>query len=252
MDFGFFISISISIISSFLILDFGQIYESTVARHFLCVIIIVDFSPSFILLEEMDEDGEGRDRDMEQAVWIYAMYLGIDLDEEKDMILIAEKALNTLPRDWQLGFGEPDSEHPGVPYFYNTATEESRWTHPKEQVYFEMVQKERAKQSQEKDKGKGKKKKASTEEVSTAKIGKSGSQGAEVMTIEEFDDGEEDKRPPQKNTQSTNRKSNEMSSFGLSETDFDDVDNVIELVEQEPGQFDSLYITFVQVNSSHS
>ena len=78
------------------------------------------------------------------------------------------------------------------------------------------------------------------------------SDSEELDDSEEFDDGEEDKRPPQKNTQSTNRKSNEMSSFGLSETDFDDVDNVIELVEQEPGQFDSLYITFVQVNSSHS
>ena len=82
---------------------------------------------------------------MEQAALIYALYLGIDLDKEKDLITIAKQALQTLPSNWQLGFGDDDSEHPGVPYFYNTFTEESRWTHPKEAVYFDMVVKERAK-----------------------------------------------------------------------------------------------------------
>ena len=82
---------------------------------------------------------------MEQATLIYALYLGIDLDKEKKLIAIAQQALQTLPKNWKVGFGDDDSEHPGVPYFYNTYTEESRWTHPKEAVYFDMVVKERAK-----------------------------------------------------------------------------------------------------------
>ena len=67
------------------------------------------------------------------------------LQLEKDLITIAQQALHTLPSDWRLGLGDNDSEHPGVPYFYNTFTEESRWTHPNEAVYLDMVVKERAK-----------------------------------------------------------------------------------------------------------
>tara|TARA_A100001015_G_scaffold190390_1_gene212109 strand:+ start:822 stop:1526 length:705 start_codon:yes stop_codon:yes gene_type:complete len=95
-------------------------------RNFLCVVKIA--------------------KGMEQATLIYALYLGIDLENEKELLAIASQALQTLPSDWQLGFGDKNSEHPGVPYFYNTFTEESTWTHPKEAIYFDMVVKQRAKQ----------------------------------------------------------------------------------------------------------
>ena len=88
----------------------------------------------------------------ETAVLIYATYLGIDLDEENELIIIAERALNDLPKDWILEIGDSDSEHPNIPYFYNTASEESSWTHPKEEIYFQIVKDERKKMKSKKNK----------------------------------------------------------------------------------------------------
>ena len=99
---------------------------------------------------------------MEQATLIYALYLGIDLEEEKELIIIAEQALKTLPKNWVLGFGDDDSEHPGVPYFYNSVTDESAWTHPKEDVYFQLVKREREQLQQQRDKNKAEKSSSSS------------------------------------------------------------------------------------------
>ena len=194
------------------------------------------------LEEKMEGSSYDDDEVMEHAIMIYAHYLGIDLDEEKDLIIIAKKALETLPKEWQLGFGEPDSQHSGVPYFYNTTTDESSWTHPKEQIYFELVQKERARlqESDDKKQNKGKKKakKKLNEDRSddASKISKTTPQMEDSMVVEEFDDWEESERANNKVIEpNSKRKSEETTSFGLSEADFDHVDEVVELAEPEPG-----------------
>ena len=101
----------------------------------------------------------------ETAVLIYATYLGIDLDEENELIIIAERALNDLPKDWILEIGDSDSEHPNIPYFFNTASEESSWTHPKEEIYFQIVKDERKKMKSKKNKDSTKQKSRSINDL---------------------------------------------------------------------------------------
>jgi hypothetical protein len=40
-------------------------------------------------------------------------------------------------------FGDDDSEHPGIPYFYDNNAEESSWTHPNEEKFLKLVDVER-------------------------------------------------------------------------------------------------------------
>ena len=75
------------------------------------------------------------------AVFVFAHYLGIDLEKEQALLPVAEKALRTLPEGWSVGIGDGDNE--GIPYFFNEETGESVWKHPKENLYMRKVKEER-------------------------------------------------------------------------------------------------------------
>ena len=51
-------------------------------------------------------------------------------------------------------FGEDDSEHVGIPYFYDNNTEESSWTHPNEEKISKLVDEERIKKKERSRKSK--------------------------------------------------------------------------------------------------
>lgn len=75
--------------------------------------------------------------EMHTAVLVFAHYLGIDIDNDPEMIRIAEDALKNLPSGWELGIGE--HENAGIPYFFNLATEKSVWKHPNEKSLVQIV-----------------------------------------------------------------------------------------------------------------
>ena len=81
------------------------------------------------------------DAEFNTAVYVFAHYLGIDLEKEQVLLHVAETALRTLPDGWSLGIGDGDNE--GIPYFFNEETGESVWKHPKEQLYMKKVKDER-------------------------------------------------------------------------------------------------------------
>eukprot|EP00600_Ochromonadales_sp_CCMP1393_P001730 CAMPEP_0174984910 /NCGR_PEP_ID=MMETSP0004_2-20121128/18016_1 /TAXON_ID=420556 /ORGANISM="Ochromonas sp., Strain CCMP1393" /LENGTH=220 /DNA_ID=CAMNT_0016237435 /DNA_START=16 /DNA_END=675 /DNA_ORIENTATION=- len=82
-------------------------------------------------------DNDGDDEQMATALRVFAHYLGIDLDNELDLLPVAEEAFYNLPNDWEVGIGE--GEHAGIPYFYNAQTGESDWKHPREEMCFRRV-----------------------------------------------------------------------------------------------------------------
>jgi hypothetical protein len=82
---------------------------------------------------------------METAAIFYAHVLGIDIDREKDLLPIAEKAMRDLPKGWSVEISDENSEHPGVPYFHNSTTEESIWHHPREETFLALIKEKRAK-----------------------------------------------------------------------------------------------------------
>ncbi|KAL0224949.1 hypothetical protein RCL1_002861 [Eukaryota sp. TZLM3-RCL] len=73
----------------------------------------------------------------------YAKFLGMDLEEDKDLLWIAEEGLSApLPAGWT------SYEHDDAVYYYNTATKESVWEHPLDDFYKEKYQKEKEKKKQ--------------------------------------------------------------------------------------------------------
>ena len=59
------------------------------------------------------------------------------MDNDLDLLYVAEEAFYNLPADWEIGIGE--GEHAGIPYFYNAVTGESDWKHPHEEACFRKV-----------------------------------------------------------------------------------------------------------------
>ena len=86
----------------------------------------------------------------ETAVLIFAHFLGIDIETEHHLLYIAQDALSAkgLPKGWELGIGEGENE--GIPYFFNTETEESVWNHPKEAIFLRKVKEEKEKDKRRK------------------------------------------------------------------------------------------------------
>jgi hypothetical protein len=56
-----------------------------------------------VVEEEEEEDEIITDEEFNSAVLIFAHYLGIDLENESELIYIASDALNKLPKGWKLG-----------------------------------------------------------------------------------------------------------------------------------------------------
>ena len=86
-------------------------------------------------------EAEIEEADFNTAVLVFAHYLGIDLESEKELLPIAESALRNLPQGWELGIG--DGDNAGIPYFFNESTGESLWKHPKESIYLKKVKEEK-------------------------------------------------------------------------------------------------------------
>ena len=55
------------------------------------------------VVEEEEEDEVVTEEEFNSAVLIFAHYLGIDLENEDELIYIASDALNKLPKGWNLG-----------------------------------------------------------------------------------------------------------------------------------------------------
>jgi hypothetical protein len=87
----------------------------------------------------MDEDNKDLFR---TAVGVFAHYIGIELENEKDLLWIAEEAFEKLPDCWEFGVAD-EGENEGIPYFFNTITEQSVWNHPLEAQYRAKLKRER-------------------------------------------------------------------------------------------------------------
>jgi len=74
----------------------------------------------------------------------YAKYLGMNLEEDENLLWIARSGLKTpLPEHWRAcRTGNQEI------YYFNFKTGESIWAHPCDQYYKDLYQKEKAKKLQ--------------------------------------------------------------------------------------------------------
>jgi hypothetical protein len=94
--------------------------------------------------EEMNINYEPCDEEIQE----YAEYLGIDLEEDKDLLYIARDGLRApLPEPWKACRTQE-----GEIYYYNTDTSLSRWEHPLDEFYRKQYQTLKAQKSQRKEK----------------------------------------------------------------------------------------------------
>lgn len=73
----------------------------------------------------------------DDTVLLFATAIGIDVEREPELMRIAKRGLTNLPEEWELLIGEGDYE--GYPYFHNTITDVSIWTHPEEDLVKQAV-----------------------------------------------------------------------------------------------------------------
>ncbi|RYH00753.1 hypothetical protein EON65_48830, partial [archaeon] len=200
-------------------------------------------------MADRDDDNDEQDqKDLTTAIYVFAHYLGIDLDKEQELIHIAEDAFENLPPGWEFGIGE--GEHAGIPYFYNSKTNESKWNHPEEQKYMNMVQKERAAMKEKQAKG-GRSGKSDRRDdrrdfrrddridTSRSRNTRDEVEVTEVEEIEDFDD--QPSTPRKQSGNGNNNRRDERSDrdrggnkgskpgFGMSEEDF---------LDNEPEEYD--------------
>lgn len=86
----------------------------------------------------LNEDKERREID-DELIEEYAEFLGLDKEFDRDLFWIAKAGLDELlPESWRACqiVGSDDI------FYYNAQTQESRWTHPCDEGYLEMVKKE--------------------------------------------------------------------------------------------------------------
>lgn len=127
--------------------------------------------------KEQVEETEIEEEELKTAVLIFAHYLGINIDNEAELLYIAEDALKKLPKGWELGIGDGD-DNGGIPYFFNGETGESRWKHPDEIKIMEKVKleqrklKETKKQNKHRDKDKNTEKNTNSSSAIETKKGK--------------------------------------------------------------------------------
>jgi hypothetical protein len=81
------------------------------------------------------------------SICVFAYYIGIDLKNEKNLLWIAEEAIEQLPEDWEYGVID-EGENEGIPYFFHSITGESVWNHPFEAEYRAKVIQEREKKKE--------------------------------------------------------------------------------------------------------
>mmetsp|Transcript_34732 Transcript_34732/g.63124 ORF Transcript_34732/g.63124 Transcript_34732/m.63124 type:complete len:183 (-) Transcript_34732:4558-5106(-) len=96
-----------------------------------------DMSSSVVLEEEIDKDYEPTEVEVNE----YAEWLGMDLENDKDLLWIAKAGLKApLPEPWK-----PCSQEEGEVFYFNFETGESVWDHPCDEYHRRLYQKERCK-----------------------------------------------------------------------------------------------------------
>ena len=92
----------------------------------------------FVELPDIDEN-----EITEEEILQYADWLGMDPDEDKDLLWIAKEAfLAKVPPPWKQ-YQKKDG--PGDPFYFNTVTGESTYEHPLDAHYKEVYLREKAK-----------------------------------------------------------------------------------------------------------
>lgn len=87
----------------------------------------------------------GHSTSVDEDVLQFAKYLGMDVDVDRDLLWIAEQAINSpLPAEWQ-----EHEDGDGNQFFYNTVTQESSWEHPSDQRYREIYAKHKSQRSKD-------------------------------------------------------------------------------------------------------
>jgi hypothetical protein len=90
----------------------------------------------------------------QETILVFAHFLGIDLENETELIAIAENALKSLPSGWELGVGD-SGDTAGVPYFFNNATNQSDWHHPHEERLKKQVKEKQKRLKKQREEKKG-------------------------------------------------------------------------------------------------
>ncbi|XP_077468156.1 uncharacterized protein cep164 isoform X4 [Stigmatopora argus] len=95
----------------------------------------VGIGDQLILEEDFDENYIPNDQDIR----VYAKEIGIDLDNEMDLMWLAREGIVApLPPEWK-----PCQDVTGHIYYYNFSTGESTWDHPCDEHYRRLVVQER-------------------------------------------------------------------------------------------------------------
>ncbi|CEM02653.1 unnamed protein product [Vitrella brassicaformis CCMP3155] len=95
------------------------------------------------LEEEIDEDYEPS----QEEILEYAEWLGMDKEEDKDLLWIAKEALKApLPAEWK----PCQTSKGGEIFYFNYRTHESQWDHPCDAYYRKLLQDYKAKRAKAK------------------------------------------------------------------------------------------------------
>jgi len=90
-----------------------------------------------LVLEEIEGDYKPREEEIKE----YALYLGMNLEEDKDLLWIAEKGLTaSVPKPWK-----PCRTAEGNIYYFNFVTGQSSWEHPFDEESKKLYKKEKEK-----------------------------------------------------------------------------------------------------------
>jgi hypothetical protein len=89
------------------------------------------------------EDDDSEDGNFELYELVFAESIGVNLEEDfaAELLELAVKALYTLPDDWEMEIA--DSELGKIPFFFNSTTGESQWSHPFGDEFSEVVRERR-------------------------------------------------------------------------------------------------------------
>jgi len=91
-----------------------------------------------VLTEEIDADYEPTDQELQE----YAEWLGMDIEEDKDLMWIARAGLKApLPHPWKPCQTAEDGEI----FYFNFETGESVWDHPCDDYHRQLYEREKAK-----------------------------------------------------------------------------------------------------------
>ena len=65
---------------------------------------------------------------MATAILVFAHHIGIDINLEKNLMYIASESITEMPDGWELGVADGDEENAGIPYFFNSTTDDCMCT----------------------------------------------------------------------------------------------------------------------------